>query len=128
MNAAAPWHAHIYYTDADRAKAAALRELFRAEPCVRFVGQMAGGPVGPHPIPQFEIHFFEPARDAPHHEHLLCTVCGKVREFRDERLERMTTIVAEGHGYARLRHRLVIYGVCDDCQRGQSTPARLTRR
>lgn len=71
---------------------------------------------------------FEPARDAPHHEHLLCTVCGKVREFRDERLERMTTIVAEGHGYARLRHRLVIYGVCDDCQRGQSTPARLTRR
>ena len=64
MNAAAPWHAHIYYTEADRAKAAALRELFGAEPCVRFVGQMTGGPVGPHPIPQFEIHFLEPARDA----------------------------------------------------------------
>ena len=61
---------------------------------------------------------YEPARDIPHHEHLLCTVCGKVREFRDERLERMTTLVAEAHGYARQRHRLVIYGVCDDCQRG----------
>lgn len=61
---------------------------------------------------------YEPARDIPHHEHLLCTVCGKVREFRDERLERMTTIVAEANGYARQRHRLVIYGVCDDCQRG----------
>lgn len=61
---------------------------------------------------------YEPARDVPHHEHLLCTVCGKVREFRDERLERMTTLVAEANGYARQRHRLVIYGVCDDCQRG----------
>jgi Fur family transcriptional regulator, ferric uptake regulator len=67
---------------------------------------------------------YEPARDIPHHEHLLCTVCGKVREFRDERLERMTTLVAEAHGYARQRHRLVIYGVCDDCQRGASSSAR----
>ncbi|MCC6930583.1 MAG: transcriptional repressor [Gemmatimonadaceae bacterium] len=65
---------------------------------------------------------YEPARDVPHHEHLLCTVCGKVREFRDERLERMTTIVAESQGYARQRHRLVIYGVCDDCQRGTPSP------
>jgi len=73
---------------------------------------------------------YEPARDAPHHEHLLCTVCGKVKEFREERLERMTTIVAEANGFARQRHRLVIYGVCDECQRGglsrQSPP--LARR
>ena len=61
---------------------------------------------------------FEPARGEPHHEHLLCTVCGRVREFRDERLERMTMLTAEAHGFARQRHRLVIYGVCGDCQRG----------
>jgi Fur family ferric uptake transcriptional regulator len=61
---------------------------------------------------------FERARDVPHHEHLLCTVCGKVTEFRDERLERMTTLVAESHGYARKRHRLVIYGTCAECQSG----------
>jgi Fur family ferric uptake transcriptional regulator len=60
---------------------------------------------------------FEPARDTPNHEHLLCTSCGRVVEFRDERLERMTTLHAEAHGYARQRHRLVIYGVCADCQR-----------
>lgn len=60
---------------------------------------------------------YEPARDIPHHEHLLCTVCGKVHECRDERLERMTTLVAEANGFARQRHRLVIYGVCDECQR-----------
>lgn len=60
---------------------------------------------------------FEPSRGIPHHEHLLCTVCGRVDEFRDERLERMTTLIAESHGYSRQRHRLVIYGVCTDCQR-----------
>lgn len=63
---------------------------------------------------------FEPARDAPHHEHLLCSICGRVREFRDERLERMTTLIAETHGYARQHHRLVIYGVCSECQSGRS--------
>ncbi len=61
---------------------------------------------------------FEPARDVPNHEHLVCTQCGKVDEFRDERLERMTTIVAESRGFARQRHRLVIHGICRDCQRG----------
>lgn len=64
---------------------------------------------------------FEPARDIPHHEHLVCTQCGKVEEFRDERLERMTTIVAESRGFARQSHRLVIHGVCRDCQRGSAS-------
>ncbi len=64
---------------------------------------------------------YEPARDVPHHEHLLCTVCGRVTEFRDERLERMTTLVATAHGFSRLRHRLVIHGVCRDCQQGPTS-------
>jgi Fur family ferric uptake transcriptional regulator len=62
---------------------------------------------------------FEPARDVPNHEHLVCSQCGKVEEFRDERLERMTTIVAESRGFARQSHRLVIHGVCAECQRGR---------
>ena len=61
---------------------------------------------------------YEAARGIPHHEHLLCTVCGRVTEFRDERLERMTTLLAESHDYSRQRHRLVIYGFCGDCRRG----------
>ena len=60
---------------------------------------------------------YEPARDTPHHEHLICSRCGAVTEFRDERLERMTTLLAEAHGYVRQRHRLVIHGICADCGR-----------
>jgi Fur family transcriptional regulator, ferric uptake regulator len=66
---------------------------------------------------------FESARDMPQHEHVLCTVCGRVVEFQDERLERMTTLIAESKGYARQRHRLVIYGVCDTCRSGRTVAA-----
>lgn len=58
---------------------------------------------------------FEPARDVPQHEHLICTSCGTVREFRDERLDRMTTLLAEANGFTRQSHRLEIRGLCADC-------------
>jgi Fur family ferric uptake transcriptional regulator len=63
---------------------------------------------------------FEARRELPHHEQLLCTVCGAVEEFRDAALERMTSRVAESHGYVRERHRLVIYGTCAQCSRAAS--------
>jgi Fur family transcriptional regulator, ferric uptake regulator len=67
---------------------------------------------------------YEAARGVPHHEHLLCTVCGRVTEFRDERLERMTTLLAEAHDFSRQRHRLVIYGLCGECRRGSGRTGR----
>lgn len=54
--------------------------------------------------------------ELPHHEQLLCTVCGAVEEFREASLERMTSRVAESHGFERERHRLVIYGTCAACR------------
>lgn len=57
----APFHAHIYYSPAERAAAEALREQFERTPGVVFVGRLTDGPAGPHPLPQFEIHFHEDA-------------------------------------------------------------------
>lgn len=59
---------------------------------------------------------FEPARDIPQHEHLLCSVCGIVEEFRDERIEEITRTIATVRGFARERHRLTIHGICRACQ------------
>ena len=58
---------------------------------------------------------FAANRELPHHEQLLCTVCGCVEEFREASLERMTSRVAASHGFERERHRLVIYGTCAAC-------------
>jgi DOPA 4,5-dioxygenase len=58
-------HAHIYFSAGERAAAAALRDSFvrmtamsGGEPEILFVGRMTEGKAGPHPIPQFEVHFF----------------------------------------------------------------------
>ena len=64
----APFHAHIYYDDATREFAAQLRRaLWRAHAeggTVLYVGEMRDRAVGPHPVPQFEIHFVEGALPA----------------------------------------------------------------
>ena len=61
----APWHAHVYYTPGQREAAAALRDSFLDltrtgdDPLILFVGRMLDEGVGPHPIPQYELHFRE---------------------------------------------------------------------
>jgi DOPA 4,5-dioxygenase len=60
----APYHAHIYYSDEERPAAAALRDQFAASPEILFTGQMTDRGVGPHPIPQYEVHFLEDSRES----------------------------------------------------------------
>lgn len=64
----APYHGHIYYSAEQRPRAAALRDGFvrlmeaGAEPRISYVGLMRDRNVGPHPMPQFEVHFLASAR------------------------------------------------------------------
>ena len=53
----APFHAHIYYLDGERLAASELRDRFAASPEILFVGQLTDRGVGPHPMPQYEVHF-----------------------------------------------------------------------
>jgi aromatic ring-cleaving dioxygenase len=59
MDSNAPYHAHIYYSAKERAAAEALRDDFARSPDILFVGRLMDRPVGPHPLPQFEVHFLE---------------------------------------------------------------------
>lgn len=58
-----PYHAHVYYLPDTRAAAEALRirlidNMETGEiPQLLFVGQLKDRKAGPHPIPQFEMHF-----------------------------------------------------------------------
>ena len=53
----APYHAHIYFDDAERPAATALRADFGRDAAILFVGDMTDGAAGPHPIAQYEVHF-----------------------------------------------------------------------
>ena len=59
---------------------------------------------------------YEAARGVPHHGHLQCSVCGRIVEFRDERIDAMTGKIAEENGFTLAGHKLVITGVCPDCR------------
>jgi Fur family ferric uptake transcriptional regulator len=60
---------------------------------------------------------YEPLAARGYHEHLICVRCGRVVEFATERVERMSTAIAEEHGYVHHHHRWEIYGECGECRR-----------
>ena len=52
----------------------------------------------------------------PVHEHLICTNCNRVIEFRSPQVVRLQEETAREHGFLPTRHRLEIYGICANCQ------------
>jgi Fur family ferric uptake transcriptional regulator len=50
-----------------------------------------------------------------HHDHMICTKCGNILEFKDEALERQQQKVAKEYGFHMLQHRMEIYGLCSTC-------------
>lgn len=65
---------------------------------------------------------FEPVREAVERQALRCTACGRVEAFPDADLERRIAHAAESRGFARDRHRLVVYGICRDCRARRAGP------
>jgi DOPA 4,5-dioxygenase len=53
----APYHAHVYFSRDQRDAAEELRGKFQDQAFILFVGRMTEGKAGPHPIPQYEVHF-----------------------------------------------------------------------
>lgn len=62
---------------------------------------------------------YEPAADRHHHDHLICTGCGRIVEFENDRIEDLQARIARGHGFEVESHRLEIYGQCPECRRGE---------
>lgn len=53
--------------------------------------------------------------EGEHHDHLVCSKCGKVEEFVDEVIESRQKAVAEKAGFQITDHSLNIYGLCREC-------------
>ena len=51
--------------------------------------------------------------DGMHHDHLVCTTCGRVQEFHNEAIEQQQNLVARKHGFEVVEHSLILYGQCN---------------
>lgn len=58
---------------------------------------------------------YELAGDGSHHDHLICTKCGRIVEFEEPRIEALQDDIAKKHGFTIQSHRHEIYGLCDRC-------------
>ena len=51
-----------------------------------------------------------------HHDHLICTECGKIIEFYDEMIEERQEVIANQFNFKMTNHIMKIEGVCEECR------------
>lgn len=58
---------------------------------------------------------YEPSEgEDEHHDHLICTVCGRIVEFYNSDIERLQEQIAASFGFRVTHHRMELYGSCED--------------
>jgi Fur family ferric uptake transcriptional regulator len=50
-----------------------------------------------------------------HHDHMICTKCKKIFEFRNDQMETLQVNIAAAIGFHMLQHKMEIYGICAGC-------------
>ncbi|CAB5705751.1 Ferric uptake regulation protein [Delftia tsuruhatensis] len=53
--------------------------------------------------------------EGQHHDHFVCTSCGKVEEFYDPDIEKRQNLIAKAKGWVIQDHSMALYGQCADC-------------
>ena len=53
--------------------------------------------------------------EGQHHDHLVCTSCGRLEEFYDAEIEKRQQIVSKNKGWILQDHAMSLYGLCGSC-------------
>ncbi|ANE36156.1 ferric uptake regulation protein [Campylobacter iguaniorum] len=53
----------------------------------------------------------------PHHDHMICRMCGNIIEFEDPTIEKRQSIIAKDHGFKLTGHMMQLYGICQSCNK-----------
>src|SRR3982750_4779514 len=61
--------------------------------------------------------YYEHHYNHEHHDHMICTECGKVIEFFSPDIESLQDQMADNFGFKPTHHSLRLWGVCAQCQR-----------
>jgi len=51
-----------------------------------------------------------------HHDHLICTECGKLIEVLDPEIEALQERLSKKEGFTLKGHKMLLYGTCRDCK------------
>ena len=60
--------------------------------------------------------YYEHTYGHKHHEHMVCTNCGKVIEFNDKRVKKIIEEITKNHDFKSTECKFEIKGFCNDCQ------------
>jgi len=60
---------------------------------------------------------YEAAHPDEHHDHLICTGCGRIMEFEEKAIEALQEAVAKRFNFQIVSHRLDIFGLCEKCRK-----------
>ena len=60
---------------------------------------------------------FESSYGQIHHDHMICRLCGRSQEFSAREIETLQQREARRHRFRLEGHRLVMYGICAQCQK-----------
>ena len=55
-----------------------------------------------------------------HHDHMICTKCKKIFEFRNDQMEALQVNIAAAIGFHMLQHKMEIYGICAECLKNRA--------
>ena len=58
---------------------------------------------------------YESKVDSPHHDHLVCTSCGKIMEFVNQDIEDLQNKIAKRYHFKLQRHIHQLFGICREC-------------
>jgi Fur family ferric uptake transcriptional regulator len=73
-----------------------------------------------------EKYRYERLRKGEHHDHLVCSSCGKVIEFVDAAIEKRQEAVCKEYEFLATSHSHQISGVCSGCRKAAGkTPGRV---
>ena len=64
--------------------------------------------------------YFEHHYNHEHHDHMICTGCGRVIEFFSAAIESLQDKMAEQYHFIPTHHSLRMWGICADCQKKTS--------
>src|SRR3954468_18866968 len=55
----------------------------------------------------------------PSHDHLHCTECNTIIEFRNEEIQKLREAISQEYGFRPVGHRFIISGICPACSRAR---------